>query len=207
MSEPYSQSNPLRLAVMISGGGTTLENLIDRIADSRLRHVRIAAVISSRSDVRGVEITRQAGIEPKIIRPGDFDSTAAFSEAIADALDAAETDLVAMGGFLCLWRIPQRYVGRVLNVHPALLPEFGGRGMYGLNVHRAVLESGATESGCTVHLADDEYDHGPIVARRSVPVLPDDIPETLARRVGEAERELYPEVIQRVADDGLAILG
>ena len=107
---------------MISGGGTTLENLIERIADGRLRNVEIVAVISSRRDVRGVEIARRAGFEPAIIRPKDFHAVAAFSDAIAAALDASRADLVAMAGFLCLWRIPPRYSGRVLNIHPALLP-------------------------------------------------------------------------------------
>jgi folate-dependent phosphoribosylglycinamide formyltransferase PurN len=99
--------------------------------------------------------------------------------------------------------LPPRYAGRVLNIHPALLPRFGGRGFWGHHVHEAVLAAGVTESGCTVHLVDTEYDHGPIVAQRRVPVLPGDTPDTLAERVGVAERELYPHVIQQVANQGL----
>jgi phosphoribosylglycinamide formyltransferase-1 len=110
---------------------------------------------------------------------------------------------VALGGFLCFWRLPPQYEGRVLNIHPALLPRFGGKGFYGHRVHEAVLTAGAAESGCTVHLVDNQYDHGPIVAQSRVPVRPDDTPDTLAERVGLAERELYPRVIQQVADQGL----
>jgi formyltetrahydrofolate-dependent phosphoribosylglycinamide formyltransferase len=197
----------LTAAVLISGSGTTLENLITRIRDGRLRGVAIRLVISSRRAVRGVEVARASGLPVEIIRPRDHPSAAHFSEAISGALDRAGVELVLMGGFLCLWQIPPRYAGRVLNIHPALLPAFGGRGMFGRRVHEAVLASGSRESGCTVHLADNEYDHGPIVAQRRVPVLPGDTPDTLAARVAAAERELYPWVVQRVAELGLEWLG
>ena len=198
-----AQSDPLRLGVLISGGGTTLANLIERRADGRLRNCDITLVISSRSDVRGVEIARQAGLSLKIIRRRELSELSEFSDAIVAALDAAHVDLVVMAGFLCLWRIPAHYQNRVLNIHPALLPEFGGRGMYGHHVHEAVLASKAGESGCTVHLADNEYDHGPIIAQARVPVRANDTPDALAERVGRAERELYPHVIQEIADRGL----
>ncbi len=194
---------PLRLGVLISGGGTTLENLVERIADGRLAGVQIAVVISSRGEVRGCGIARGAGLPLRIVRRREHATLEGFSQAIAAALDAAGVELVVMAGFLCLWRIPARYAARVLNIHPALLPKFGGQGMYGMHVHRAVLAAGEGESGCTVHLADDLYDHGPIVAQRRVPVLPDDTPETLAARVATAERELYPEVIAQVARHGV----
>jgi phosphoribosylglycinamide formyltransferase-1 len=206
MRQSFTESDPLRLGVLISGGGTTLANLIERRADGRLRHCDITLVISSRSEVRGVEIARRAGLRLEIIRKRDFPEPSEFSDAIVAALDAARVDLVAMAGFLCLWRIPRRYQGRVLNIHPALLPSFGGRGMYGHHVHQAVLAAGAAESGCSVHLADNQYDHGPIIAQTRVPVRLDDTPESLAERVGVAERELYPQVIQAVADHGLAWL-
>lgn len=195
--------NPLRLAVLISGGGTTLENLIQRIQDGRLRGVQIRLVISSRAAVRGVEIARRAGLPTDIIRRRDFAGDQAFSEAITAALDRAAVDLVVLAGFLCHWRLPARYEGRTLNIHPALLPRFGGRGFYGHRVHEAVLAAKEIVSGCTVHLVDQLYDHGPIIAQAEVPVLPDDTPESLAERVGSAERELYPSVIQAVADHGL----
>ena len=203
MRRSFSQSDPLRLGVLISGGGTTLANLIERRADGRLRNCDITLVISSRSEARGVEIARRADLPLEITRKRDFPELSEFSNAIVAALDAARVDLVAMAGFLCLWRIPRRYHGRVLNIHPALLPSFGGHGMYGHHVHQAVLAAGEAESGCSVHLADNQYDHGPIIAQTRVPVRADDTPDSLAERVGVAERELYPRVIQGVADHGL----
>jgi len=203
MNSSQEKRGPLRLGVLISGAGSTLANLIERIGDGRLPGVEIRLVVSSRQKVRGVEIAREAGLPLEIIRPKDFASSEQFSEAITQALDRAGVDLVVMGGFLCLWQLPPRYEGRVLNIHPALLPKFGGRGMYGLRVHEAVLAAGQTETGCTVHLVDREYDHGPVVAQRRVPVVPGDTPQTLAARVAAVERELYPEVIRRVAEAGL----
>lgn len=191
---------PLRIGVLLSGGGTTLANLIDRIGDGRLRGVRIACVISSRADVRGVEIARQAGLPTSIIRPRDFAEAGAFSDAVAAGLREARVQLVVMAGFLCHWKIPPDFVGRTVNIHPSLLPRYGGRGMYGHHVHAAVLAAGEKESGCTVHLVDDEYDHGPVIAQRRVPVLPGDTPEELAARVMALERELYPAVLQEIAD-------
>ncbi len=191
---------PLRIGVLLSGGGTTLANLIDRIGDGRLRGVRITCVISSRAAVRGVEIARQAGLPTTILRLRDFADPAAFSEAIAERLRAAEVELVVMAGFLCHWKLPVDFAGRTINVHPALLPHYGGRGMYGHHVHAAVLAAGERESGCTVHFVDDEYDHGPTIAQRRVAVQPNDTPESLAERVMAQERELYPEVIQQFAD-------
>jgi formyltetrahydrofolate-dependent phosphoribosylglycinamide formyltransferase len=197
---------PVRLAVLISGSGTTLANLVERIRSGRLAGVQIGLVISSRGQVRGVEVARAAGLPLAIIRRRDYPDDWAFSDAITAALDRAGVDLVAMGGFLCLWHLPPRYAGRALNIHPALLPRFGGPGMHGRHVHAAVLAAGEKESGCTVHLVDEQYDHGPIVAQRRVPVLPGDTPERLAERVMAAERELYPEVLRQIAEHGLAWL-
>jgi phosphoribosylglycinamide formyltransferase 1 len=206
MSENAPHGKMLRLGVLISGGGTTLENLIAHLRDGRLRGVEIGLVISSRSAVRGVEIARDAGLPLEVVRRRDYRDVVAFSAALAAALDRAGVDLVLMAGFLCFWRLPSHYAGRVLNIHPALLPHFGGRGFFGRRVHEAVLAAGARESGCTVHLVDNEYDHGPIVAQVCVPVYPDDTPAALAERVGQAERELYPRVVQQIADHGLAWL-
>jgi len=193
----------LKIGVLISGGGTTLENLIQRIRDGRLRRVSIALVISSRSTVRGVQVARAANLPLKIIRRKDFSDDAGFSAAITAALDQAGVDLAVLAGFLCHWRLPPHYEGRAINIHPALLPRFGGRGFWGRHVHEAVLAAGVNESGCTVHLVDEQYDHGPIISQTRVPVLPGDTPESLAARVSAAERELYPQVIQQVADRGL----
>ncbi len=197
---------PLRLVVFISGGGSTLENIIQRIDDGRLTNTRIVLVVSSRSNVRGVEIARTADLPLAIIRKQDYADEAAFSSTLTAAVDAVHADLVVLAGFLCFWRLPAHWQGRVLNIHPALLPRFGGRGMYGQHVHEAVLATGERDSGCTVHLADNEYDHGPTVAQAHVPVEPDDTPETLAARVAAAERELYPHVIQQIAVNGLGWL-
>jgi formyltetrahydrofolate-dependent phosphoribosylglycinamide formyltransferase len=206
MDAHSTSPGPLRLGVLISGGGSTLENLIQRIADRRLRGVEIRLVISSRSTVRGVEIARAAGLPLEIIRRKDHPDDEAFSDALTAALDRGGVDLVLLAGFLCFWRVPRHYAGRVLNIHPALLPRFGGKGFYGRNVHEAVLAAGQTQSGCTVHLVDNQYDHGPIVAQARVAVHAGDTPDTLAQRVGVAERELYPQVIQTVADEGLGWL-
>lgn len=206
MSEISTGKRPLRLGVLISGGGTTLENLINRIGDGRLRGVEIGLVISSRGTVRGVGIARAAGLPLEIIRRKDHAGEAGFSAAITAALDGAGVDLAVLAGFLCFWRLPTHWEGRALNIHPALLPRFGGKGMYGLRVHAAVLAAGESESGCTVHLVDDQYDHGPTVAQSRVPVKPGDTLESLALRVAAAERELYPDLLQQIADNGLAWL-
>lgn len=192
----------LKLAVLISGGGSTLANLIERIGDGRLSGAQINQVISSRADVRGNEIARRANLPLQILRPRDFESPAAFSIALTKSIDDVGVDLVVMGGFLCLYQIPAHYLGRVINIHPALLPAYGGRGMFGHHVHEAVIAAAERESGCTVHLADNVYDHGPIVSQRRVPVYAHDTPQALADRVGQAERELYPEVIARIAREG-----
>jgi formyltetrahydrofolate-dependent phosphoribosylglycinamide formyltransferase len=190
--------NPIRLAVLISGSGTTLQNLVDRIGDGRLQ-AQIAIVISSNPKAFGVERARNAQLPIDVIRREDFDSVEAFSDRIFARCREAEVDLVTLGGFLKLLKIPADFAGRVMNIHPALLPAFGGKGMYGHRVHEGVLEAGARVSGCTVHLVDDHYDHGPIISQRTVPVLDDDTPDTLAARVFEQECEAYPEAIRRFA--------
>lgn len=206
MTDSPAPRHPLRLGVLISGGGTTLENLIHRIADGRLRGVEIAVVIASRGSVRGVDIARAADLPLEIIRQRDYMDAGTFSGNLTAVLDRARCDLAVLAGFLCHWQLPPHWFGRALNIHPALLPRFGGQGMFGHHVHEAVLAAGDTESGCTVHLLDEQYDHGPIVAQARVPVQPHDTPDALAQRVGEAERELYPQVIQQVADNGLGWL-
>jgi formyltetrahydrofolate-dependent phosphoribosylglycinamide formyltransferase len=186
------------LAVLLSGGGHTLQNFIDEIAAGRL-DARIRVVVSSRRDAAGVQRAREAGIPCHVVERRRFASGEEFSAAITEALEPYAVDLVLLAGFLQLYLFPDKYRGRVLNIHPGLLPRYGGRGMYGHYVHEAVLAAGETESGCTVHLADHEYDHGPIVLQRRVPVLPGDTPETLAERVFAAECEAYPEAVRLFA--------
>lgn len=189
---------PIRLAVLISGGGTTLQNFIDRIADGRMQ-AEIAIVIASNPAAGGGDRARAAGLPVEVIRSDGHASVEDFSKAIFNRCRAADVDLAALGGFLKLLKIPADFACRVMNIHPALLPAFGGKGMYGHRVHEAVLEAGARVSGCTVHLVDDHYDHGQIILQRTVPVLDDDTPERLAARVFEQECEAYPEAIRQFA--------
>ena len=186
---------PIRLAVLLSGSGRTLENLLDEIAAGRLA-ASVEAVISNRDDVRGVEVARRAGVTTHVL-PRGSKSLAAWSDEIFAACRTANADLVVMAGFLQLVEIPADFAGRVINIHPALLPSFGGKGFHGMHVHRAVLARGCTVSGCTVHLVDNEYDHGRILLQKTVPVLPDDTPESLAARVFAVECRALPEAIKR----------
>lgn len=188
-------SSPRRLAVLLSGAGRTLANLLDWTAAGRLA-AKVEVVIASRGDVGGVGIASAAGIPVRVLPPADR-SIAAWSDEIFGVCRAAGVDLVVLAGFLHLLRIPADFAGRVINIHPSLLPAFGGRGFHGMHVHRAVLARGCTISGCTVHLVDEEYDHGRILLQRTVPVLPDDTPESLAARVFAAECRALPIAIAR----------
>ena len=185
----------VRLGILISGTGTTLQRFIDEITAGRL-DAKIAVVISSRPNVLGIDRARKARIPTEVVEWRRFGNNEDFSAAVTDVLDRAQVDLVIQAGLLRKYLFPEQYKGRVLNVHPALLPKYGGQGMYGHHVHEAVLAAGETESGCTVHITDEEYDHGPIILQRSVPVLPGDTPDTLAERVQAAEREAYPEAVR-----------
>jgi formyltetrahydrofolate-dependent phosphoribosylglycinamide formyltransferase len=196
----------VRLGVLISGGGRTLQNFIDLAAAGQLK-ATVAKVISSRDDAYGLERARNHGIPAAAVRRPDFGSTEDFSDAITRELEAENVELVAMAGFLSLYRIPKSYRQRVINIHPALLPSFGGRGFYGDRVHQAVLDYGCKVSGCTVHFADNVYDHGPVIVQRTVPVLEGDGVHTLADRVFEAEKEAYPEAINLFAEGRLQMRG
>ena len=167
-------------------------NLHERILEGSLP-ASIHVVVSSRGDVAGVEKARRAGFNTLVVERKGL-SADAFNDAITRAVEGA--DLVCMAGFLSLWRIPDAWRGRVINIHPALLPEFGGKGMFGHHVHEAVLSARKTESGCTVHFCDNQYDHGDIILQRRVPVLSTDTPDTLAARVFEQECIAYPEAIR-----------
>lgn len=185
----------LRIAVLISGAGTGLQNLIDRIADGRLPHTEIAVVISSRTDTQGVQRAHAAGLPVDINRAMDFQKVDQFSDHLTLTLDAYAVDLAVQAGWLCYWKLPNRWLGKTINIHPALLPKFGGQGFYGLRVHKAVLAAGETESGATTHWVDNQYDHGRIILQSRCDVQPDDTPETLAARVQALEHELLPRTI------------
>jgi formyltetrahydrofolate-dependent phosphoribosylglycinamide formyltransferase len=195
-----------RLAVLVSGSGTTLQNLLDRCTDGRLA-ARVVLVISNKSDAYALERAQRAGVQAAVVDRREAGSLEEFSRTIFTSCRNAGVDLVCMAGFLQLVRVPDDFLGRVMNIHPALIPAFCGKGFYGRRVHEAVLATGAKVSGCTVHFADNEYDHGPVIAQRCVPVLDDDTPETLAHRVFEQECEAYPEAIRLYAEGRLQMVG
>jgi len=194
-----SSQSPLRIVVLISGGGTTLQNLIRHMDAGRLS-VEIPLVISSSSKAGGKKFAVEAGIPFEVVQRKDFDSQDSFSEAIFGRCREVQADVVVLGGFLKRLTIPDDFINRVTNIHPALIPAFCGDGMYGHFVHEAVLEYGAKLSGCTVHFADNQYDHGPVILQKAVPVLDDDTPDSLAARVFEAECEAYPAALQLIAE-------
>ncbi len=193
--------DPLRLVCLVSGGGTTLQNLLDRSADGTLP-ATVVGVVSSRTDVLGVERARRAGVSVLVEPRGP-----GFAERVWTAVRSFAPDLVCLAGWLHLLPIPADLRNRVLNIHPSLLPAFGGKGMYGRRVHEAVLAYGAKVTGCTVHFADDTYDTGPILVQRCVPVHDGDDAEALAARVFAAECEAYPEAIRLLADGRVTVEG
>jgi formyltetrahydrofolate-dependent phosphoribosylglycinamide formyltransferase len=199
-------NRPLRVAVLLSGGGTTLQNLLDHAADGRMP-ARVVLVVSSNPEGFGLVRAEEAGVPTLVVERRGCPSRQEFSRRIFDPLRAAGVELVCLGGFLQLLSIPEDYQGRVLNIHPSLIPSFCGKGFHGRHVHEAVLAAGVKVSGCTVHFVDDEYDHGPIAAQRAVPVLENDTPETLAQRVFTQECEVYPEVVRLFAERRLRIEG
>lgn len=196
----------LNVAVLLSGSGSTLQNLVDRIAAGTL-DARIVCVVSSRADAYGVVRAETHGIPAMVIERKRYADTAAFSSAIWEVVRRHDADLVALAGFMSLLEIPSDFENRVINVHPALIPAFCGKGMYGHHVHEAVIAYGAKVSGCTVHFANANYDEGPIILQAAVPVLDDDTPDTLAERVQAKERELYPEAIQLIAEGRVRVEG
>jgi phosphoribosylglycinamide formyltransferase-1 len=196
----------IRLAVLLSGSGTTLQNLLDRIADGRLK-AQITGVVSSKADAFGLVRAQRANLPTLVVERRTCADRADFSRRIFDFCRARAADLVCLAGFLQLVEIPPDFANRVLNIHPALIPAFSGKGFHGPAVHRAALEAGVKVSGCTVHFADNQYDHGPIISQRVVPVLDDDTPETLAARVFAEECKAYPEAITWFAEGRLVIEG
>jgi formyltetrahydrofolate-dependent phosphoribosylglycinamide formyltransferase len=194
----------LRIGVLLSGGGRTMLNLLDQIR-GRALNAEIVTVIASRP-CKGIERAKAAGLDVHLVPRKETDSVS-FSARIAERLDAADVELVCMAGFLSLWTVPDKYAGRVMNIHPALLPLFGGRGFYGDRVHAAVLESGMKVSGCTVHFVTNEYDAGPIIVQRTVPVEEGDTIDALAARVFVQECVAYPAAIRLYAAGRLEIDG
>lgn len=195
----------LRLAIMLSGGGTTMLNIQKEIDAGNL-DAQIVTVISSRSDVKGVQRARDIGIEPVIIRKRDFSDIDSFSEAIASVLRENNIELAVQAGWLCLWKIPEDFTNRVMNIHPSLLPSFGGKGMWGHHVHEAVLKAGCKVSGCTVHFCTNEYDKGPIIVQKGCKAKASDSVDELAKRVFKQECLAYPEAIRLFAQGKIAVI-
>ena len=194
----------LNLAILISGGGTTLQNLIDGINDKTL-NANIQIVISTAPDTHGIKRAEQNSIPVAIVERKGFDNSDNFSNTIINEIEKYSVDLIILAGFLHLFKIPDKYTGKVMNIHPGLIPSFCGKGYYGHHVHEAVIESGVKVSGCTVHFVDNEYDCGPIIIQRVVQVHEDDSPETLAQRVFKEECIAYPEAINLFAEGRLKI--
>ncbi len=197
---------PIRLAVCVSGSGTTLQNLIDQIAAGTLR-AEIVQVVASKPGIGAIKRAEAVGIPVAVIsRPG-FQTLAEFSAGVFDPIRQARADLVILGGFLNLIEIPSDFEHRVINIHPALIPSFCGKGYHGMVVHQDAIATGVKVSGCTVHFADATYDTGPIILQETVPVLDDDTPEILAARVFAAECQALPEAIRLYAAGLLHIEG
>lgn len=199
-------ASPVRLAVLVSAGGTTLQNLLDRVRDGRL-HAQVALVISNHADAFALERAQRAGISTAVVNRKEAGSREEFSRRIFDLCRQKSADLVCMAGFLQLITVPDDFLGRVMNIHPSLIPAFCGKGFYGYHVHEAVLQYGAKISGCTVHFADNQYDHGPIILQRAISVLENDTETSLADRIFLEECEAYPEAIRLFAEGRLRLNG
>ena len=195
----------LRVAVLLSGEGTSLENLFEHI-DAGLP-ARVEVVVASKPGAGGLALAVRRGVPAVSVARREHPDAGVFNDALHAALGRFEIDLVALLGFLSPFEPRERFAGRVINVHPALVPAFSGGGFYGRRVHEAVLESGVKVTGATVHFADDEYDHGPIILQEAVAVRDDDTPESLAARVQAAERRLVPEAIRLIAEGRLTVDG
>jgi phosphoribosylglycinamide formyltransferase 1 len=202
---PPFNSSPIRLAVCVSGEGTTLQNLIDQIRLRRLK-AELVQVVASRPRIGAIARAESAKI-PLALANYNARSRTEFSNSVFEPIRHSKADLVILAGFLALVKIAPDYKGRVLNVHPSLIPSFCGKGFYGSKVHEAALATGVKISGCTIHFADDSYDTGPIVAQRAVPVLENDTIDTLAARVFTEECKALPEAISLYAEGRLKLDG
>ncbi len=194
------------LAVLLSGSGKTLQNLIDKIGDKTI-NAKIQIVTSSSPDAYGLKRAQKNNIPATVVKYSDYNSAKVFSNAIIKEIEEYPIDLIILAGFMHLFKIPDKYSGKVMNIHPGLIPSFCGKGYYGHHVHEAVIESGVKVSGCTVHFVDNEYDNGPIIIQRTVPVHEGDTADTLAQRVFKEECEAYPDAINLFAEGRLKIEG
>ena len=197
-----------KIAVLVSGGGTNLQALIDAEKRGELGAGKITLVIASKPGVYALERAANAGIEGRVLARKDYDSIAAYSKALADEMTAAGIDLVVLAGFLTIIdeQVYEAFPNKILNVHPALIPSFCGKGFYGLHVHEAALAKGVKVSGATVHIVTPECDAGPIILQKAVAVKQDDTPETLQRRImEEAEWKILPEAVRLFCEDRITV--
>ena len=194
-------SDKVNLAVFVSGGGTNLQSIIDRCSDGFIPG-EVKLVISNNKKAFGLERAHEAGIETYVFIRKDFPDSAAAGNYLLKLMEKYSVDLIALAGYLK--KIPplviKKYHGRIVNIHPGLLPKYGGKGMYGLNVHRAVIEARDKETGVTIHEVDEIYDNGPVVAEERVMVLHEDTPEELAARVLKVEHRFYPQVLKKLSE-------
>lgn len=200
----------LNIAVLVSGGGTNLQAIIDAVENGSLTGTNISCVISNKSNAYALERALNHGIEAVCLKTGDFEDRAAYGDALIRILKDHNTDLVVLAGFLVILpeNFTKEYANRIINIHPSLIPSFCGDGFYGLKVHERVLERGAKVTGATVHFVNEECDGGPIIAQKAVYIENGDTPEILQRRVMEqAEWVLLPMVIQAIADNRVKIEG
>ncbi len=195
-----NRETPLPIAVFLSGGGRSLANLIEH-RDKHGLPIDIRLVVSSSSKVRGVKVARDAAITTMFVRKSDHPDPYEYCKAMFGPCRQAGVELVVMAGYLKHVLIPADFERRVINIHPSLLPSFGGPGMYGGRVHQAAIDRGVKVSGCTVHFVDNEYDNGPIILQRCCDVADDDTAETLAARVFEQECQALPDAIRTIAND------
>lgn len=197
----------LKLAVLVSGGGTNLQAIIDAIDGGSITNAGISVVISNNPNAYALERAKKHGITALCISPKQFESREAFNQAFLEQLNACQVDLVVLAGFLVVLpeQMIKEYRNRIINIHPSLIPSFCGKGFYGLKVHEAALARGVKLTGATVHFVDEGTDTGPIILQKAVEVAPDDTPETLQRRVMEqAEWKLLPAAAELVAADVVA---
>ena len=197
-----------KIAVLVSGGGTNLQALIDSEKRGELGAGKITLVIASKPGVYALERAANAGIEGRVLARKDYDSIAAYSKALADEMTAAGIDLVVLAGFLTIFdeQVYEAFPNKIINVHPALIPSFCGKGFYGLHVHEAALAKGVKVSGATVHIVTPECDAGPIILQKAVEVKQDDTPEILQRRImEEAEWKILPEAVRLFCEDKITV--
>ena len=198
----------LRLAVLVSGGGTNLQALIDQIEQKKLPKAVIEVVISSRKDAYALERAGNHGIKAIVISPKEYADSEQFAQALTEALEQNNIDLIVLAGYLYILpeNLVKKYKNRIINVHPSLIPAFCGEGYYGLKVHRAVLNRGVKVTGATVHFVDEGTDTGPIILQKAVEVQEGDTPESLQRRVmEEAEWMLLPEAVRLISEGKVTI--